>query len=84
MSGKMRIFWTVVNLMGIYALALILNLAMMTFCGETAALILYLAGIIAAIAAAIRIIVLFVRKHIPAEKSPEPVCVSAEGPSPQN
>ncbi|MBO4648776.1 MAG: hypothetical protein J5806_11545 [Lentisphaeria bacterium] len=84
MSGKMRIFWTAVNLMGIYSLALILNLVVMIFCGETAALILYLAGMIAAIAAAIRFIVLFVRKRIPAKKTPEPVCVSAEWPGPQN
>ena len=79
MSVSMRIFWSAMNWMGIYAAALLLNLAVMTFFGSKTATALIMAGTFAAIAAAIRIIVRFVR-HLrrPTEKTPEPVCESAE------
>lgn len=79
MSVSMRIFWSVMNWMGIYAAALLLNLAVMTFFGSKAATVLIMAGTFAGIAAAIRIIVRFVR-HLrrPTEKPRELVCESAE------
>ena len=80
----MRIFWTVVNWLGFYALVLWLNYAVSTFFGDLAASILFLVAIIAAIAAAIRFIVLFVKKQTPAEKNPEPASESAEEPGLQN
>ena len=79
MSVSMRIFWSAMNWMGIYAAALLLNLVFSTFLGQRWAVFLLTVCTFAAMAAAIRIIVRFVR-HLrrPTEKTPEPVCESAE------
>ena len=74
----MRIFWSMVNWLGIYAAALWLNCAANVFFGNRATAILFWVATIATFVAAFRVIVLFIKERIPAKKTSDPVRESSD------